>query len=164
MRDQTLMLKIALPLAMALAGSLPAAAEQDPSASSRAASGAAQATASAEKSVRTIVATVRRQLADPAEPFGLLVILRVKPGQIDRVLASYALQKAQADANSGNLVYHVSGNAADPNQIVVYERWSGFDAFRRHETSPETLAHFVRVAASLENQRSLTVLLDRKSR
>ncbi len=158
------MLKIALPLAMAFAGSLASAAEQDPSASSPAATGPAQATASAEESVRAIVATVRRQLGDSAELFGLLVILRVRPGQIDRVLASYALQKAQADANSGNLLYHVSWNAADPEQIVVYERWSGFDAFRRHETSPDTLAHFVRVAASLENQRSLTVLLDRQSR
>lgn len=113
------MLKIALPLATAFAGCLASAAEQDPSASSPAAWGPAQATASAEESVRAIVATVRRQLADAAEPFGLLVMLRVKPGQIDPVHASYALQKAQADANSGNLLYHVSWNAADPEQIVA---------------------------------------------
>lgn len=150
------MLKIVLVVATALTGSLAASAEPEPPATSS----SAEAVASAEKSVRGIVATVRRQLAKPGEPFALLVMLRVKPGQFERVLASYALQKTQAAVNPGNLLYSVNRDTADPARIVLYEHWAGFEAFHRHETSPETLAHFARIASALEDERSLVVLTD----
>lgn len=121
---------------------------------------AAAALAAGRGTVERTVAQVREAVPDPAAPFGLVVRLRAKPEHLQGVLASYAGQARAAAANPGSLVYHVNQDAADPTALLLYEVWRDLPAFIAHETSEGTVAHFGRIAAWLEAERTLTVVVD----
>jgi quinol monooxygenase YgiN len=79
-----------------------------------------------------IVASIKSKLKDPAQPFTLLVTVKVKDGAGEKLEAAFKPAAAATRKEAGNLVYQMSRDTDHPDTYVLYERWKNLDALKEH--------------------------------
>jgi quinol monooxygenase YgiN len=88
---------------------------------------------------------VRATVKDPAKPFTLVVVLKLKDGSGPQFEAWFAKVAKESRKEKGNRAYDLSRSVKEPAQYLVYERWDNLAALEAHLKSP----HFQEAAAAL---------------
>ncbi len=78
----------------------------------------------------------------------MVVVARAKPGSGDEALAAFAGVAVPTHAEEGCLTYALHRSVADPDEIVLVERWASREALDEHLAS-EHLAAFRAGSADL---------------
>src|SRR5262249_44091509 len=89
-----------------------------------------------EDDVTAIVGMFGAQLKDPAKPFTLIVRMRMRDGTQDEVDAAFARARGPTLRELGAIAFDLNREAADPNTVVVYERWRSLRDIEAHLRAP----------------------------
>jgi quinol monooxygenase YgiN len=81
------------------------------------------------------------------KPFSMVVQFKVKPDQVDAVLAAAKKAVPASRAEKGCVVYDVQQNLEDPTEFFVLETWRDTKALKFHSTT-EHFADFIKVIAA----------------
>lgn len=91
---------------------------------------------SAADGLHPIAAEVQSKLADPDQPFVMVVELTVGDGGGKPLIEAIGTATRRTVKEPGNLDYRLSRNVEDPNEFVLYERWSNIAALDSHLKQP----------------------------
>jgi len=82
--------------------------------------------------VTAIIGMFRKELADPARPFALLVHFRVHAGVSARVCALFGEAKIPTLCDRGCITFELNQHANDPKRFVVHEKWNSLSDLDTH--------------------------------
>jgi quinol monooxygenase YgiN len=89
---------------------------------------------------------------------GLIAKLKIKEGKVDEVIEMFRGLIANVRKEEGTLFYTVNRDSADPNTLVVMERYRDKDARRAHSKTPYLIEFFQKVGPLLEGNPEIAVL------
>lgn len=92
-----------------------------------------------------IAAQVRAALADPAKPFTLVVVLKVKDGGGAKFEAAVAKATRETRKEKGNRAYDLHRAPKGTTDYILYERWQDLAALEGHLKAP----HFTTLLAEI---------------
>src|SRR5947209_6389316 len=92
-----------------------------------------------------ILAEVKANLKDLAQPFTMLVLVKIKEGGASKFEAAFAKNRAGTRKEKGNKAYEMSRSTKTPTDYIVYERWTNFAALQAHMREP----HFTGMIAEI---------------
>ena len=90
----------------------------------------------ADEPLHPFAATVGEQLADPSQPFVLLVNFSVKADQVDAFIEAAAEPRRETAKEPGNVSYALSQSVETPTDFVLYEHWESVAALDFHLKQP----------------------------
>jgi quinol monooxygenase YgiN len=86
---------------------------------------------------------------DEKGPYGLLVVMRAKPGMADALEARMMKNVEPTRREPGNITYNLNRDRANRDEFYFYEAFRDIDAYRDHQKTPyitdllETLPNYV---------------------
>ncbi|MBM4071578.1 MAG: antibiotic biosynthesis monooxygenase [Planctomycetes bacterium] len=83
-----------------------------------------------------IVAAVKAGLKNPAKPFTMLVIVKVKEDAGGKFESAFAKAQVETRKEKGNRTYDLNRSAKSPAEYLVYERWQDLAALQAHMKTP----------------------------
>ncbi len=83
---------------------------------------------------------IRSKLPNPQLPFVLLVVNTLRPGTLADFAPARDVAARESRKEPGCLQYDFSHDPANPDRLVLYERWKNFDALVNHFSLPHTKA------------------------
>lgn len=87
-----------------------------------------------EEPLHPIAAEVAKQLADPDQPFTLIVNFVVQDA--DMFIAVMTDPIVQTAKEEGNINYRLSQSLEEPTEFTLYEQWRDLAALDRHLKQP----------------------------
>jgi quinol monooxygenase YgiN len=66
----------------------------------------------------------------------IVVVLTIKPGEVDRAEAALREMIGPTHREDGCLRYALHREVGNPNRLVIIERWSSYDALSDHYRQP----------------------------
>ena len=89
----------------------------------------------------------------------VVVLARAKPGRAEEGLAAYSALAAATHAEDGCIAFALHHEPADPERIVLVERWTTRPALDAHLQMPH-LAEFRQASADLWAEPAVIMVLD----
>jgi quinol monooxygenase YgiN len=93
-------------------------------------------TFTSEDDIGAIVQRFRAQLEDPTAPLTLIVRMQMKEGTRERVDAAFARARRPTLTEAGAISFDLNRDVANPNVVVVYERWRSLGDLEAHLRTP----------------------------
>jgi quinol monooxygenase YgiN len=79
-----------------------------------------------------VVKDVKAKLKDPAKPFTMLVMLKIKAGKEDEFIKAFGECQKGTLKEKGTLRYEINRSTEDPRSFVLYEKWKNIDGLAAH--------------------------------
>jgi quinol monooxygenase YgiN len=79
-----------------------------------------------------IIAFVKPKLKAPDKPFTLVVILKVKEGEVKKFEAAMAKAVKASRMEKGCISYDLNRDSEDPMRYQIYERWKSLADLEAH--------------------------------
>ena len=89
---------------------------------------------------------------------GLIAKLKIKDGKVDEVIQMFQGLIVDVRTEEGTLFYTVNRDTANPDTLVVMERYRDKDARRAHSKTPYIIEFFQKVGPLLEGNPEIAVL------
>jgi quinol monooxygenase YgiN len=89
---------------------------------------------------------------------GLVAKLKIKEGTMEEALVLFRELVKDVKEEPGTLSYTVNRDKANPNVIVVMERYKDADALKAHSSTPHFAAFFGRIAPLLDGNPEMSIL------
>ncbi len=89
---------------------------------------------------------------------GLIAKLKIREGRMDEALDLFKGLVADVRKEEGTLSYTVNRDTADPNVIVVLERYRDAEALTAHSSTPHFAAFSKRIAGLIDGQMEMSIL------
>lgn len=89
---------------------------------------------------------------------GLIAKLKIKEGKVDEAVQMFQGLVADVRKEEGTLFYTVNRDSADPNTLVVMERYRDKNALNAHSKSPSFLQFAQKVGPLLVGGLEITML------
>ena len=83
-----------------------------------------------------ILTQVKAAVKDPAQPFTLVLRLKIKEGTAMKFEAAFATAAKETHKEKGNRAYDLNRDAKTPTQYLIYERWQNVAALEAHLKTP----------------------------
>lgn len=113
----------------------------------------------AQEKENPIEAEVKANLKDLSKPFTMFVLVKIKDGEGEKFEAAFAKGRAGTRKEKGNITYEMSRSAKNPNEYVVYERWTNFAALQAHMKAPHFTAMIGEIGDLLAGHPEVKVFL-----
>lgn len=110
------------------------------------------------------------RLPDGAKPkggpkmIGVIAKLKIKEGKMDEALNLFKGLLALVRKEEGTLYYTLNRDMADPNMIVVVERYKDMAAFQAHTGTPHFLEFSKKIGIFLDGKLEMNLLEETASR
>jgi quinol monooxygenase YgiN len=85
-----------------------------------------------------LLVSLRAQLADPLQPFTMLIPIRISVEHLERFLGEAQAAATGSLTEPGCLAYEFHQTVADPGAFILFERWEAFSRLEHHFTLPHT--------------------------
>jgi quinol monooxygenase YgiN len=89
---------------------------------------------------------------------GVVAKFKVKEGKADEVIKLFEEIVPHVRQEEGTLFYTLNRDTANPNILIVMERYRDKDALRVHSKTPHFLAMFPKIGPLLEENPELSIL------
>lgn len=95
---------------------------------------------------------------------GVIAKLKIKEGKMDEALNLFKGLLALVRKEEGTLYYTLNRDMADPNMIVVVERYKDMAAFQAHTGTPYFLEFSKKIGSFLDGKLEMNLLEETASR
>jgi len=106
-----------------------------------------------------IEAEVKASLKDLTKPFTMIVTVKIKEGTGEKFEAAFAKGRAGTRKEKGNLTYEMSRSAKNPQEYIVYERWTNFAALQAHMKEPHLTGMLAEIGDLLAGHPEVKVFI-----
>jgi quinol monooxygenase YgiN len=89
---------------------------------------------------------------------GVIAKLKIKEGKMDEALKMFKELMEEVKKEEGTIYYTLNKDMADPNMIIVVERYKDMAAFQTHTGTPHFSAFSKRVGGLLEGGLEMALL------
>jgi quinol monooxygenase YgiN len=89
---------------------------------------------------------------------GVIAKLKIKENKVDEALKMFKELMEEVKKEEGTIYYTLNKDMADPNMIVVVERYKDMAAFQTHAGTPHFSAFSKRIGGLLEGGLEMALL------
>lgn len=111
----------------------------------------------ADEGLHPFAAEIAGKVADPEQPFILVVEFVTKEGEAEAFLANAAEPRRETAKEPGNVAYELSRSVEDPAKFLLYEHWKSVAALDSHLKQPYLTKLLASFEATLAEPPKLTV-------